>query len=365
MKIWHFGASPSPDDVNGVNTAVWLIAQEQVSLGHEVTLILESIPNKSTSLFANMIGLNIAYIKTSRYSYDAFMIDALLESGFPDLIHLHSIFLLNQFFLAKKIFKNRIPYIITPHGGLNFSRSKLKKQVFSLLFEKEKMYKASAITVVTPREADRVCSYLPRYNQPIRWIPNPFNVSRLNGRAWKRDTTSKKVIFLGRFDVLQKGIDILAKIAYLSPEFDFHLYGRKDRKTGNELHKIQQDCPKNLHFHDPIYGEEKLDLLSEASIYIQTSRWEGFPMSIVEAMYLGLPCAISECLDMAELFREKGLGVLLSTDPRVASQQLADAFRNPKGFESFSETSRQFAISCFSPFNVAKQYLDLYEEVLS
>ena len=87
-------------------------------------------------------------------------------------------------------------------------------------------------------------------------------------------------------------------------------------------------------------------------------------MSIVEAMFLGLPCAISENLDMANLFHERNIGFLLSEDPIQISRQLKEIFRNPSVLKEISIASRKFARFYFDPSYVANQYLQLYEEVI-
>ncbi|MGL4501736.1 MAG: hypothetical protein ACRCU2_21890, partial [Planktothrix sp.] len=51
LKIWHIGSSSSPQKVCGVNNTVWLIATEQVLMGHDVTLIVNNPPDISALKF--------------------------------------------------------------------------------------------------------------------------------------------------------------------------------------------------------------------------------------------------------------------------------------------------------------------------
>jgi len=58
---------------------------------------------------------------------------------------------------------------------------------------------------------------------------------------------------------------------------------------GQELKSLYKDQP-NLYIFDPIYDQEKLDLLrSNASLYVHGHSAGGTNPSLVEAMYLGLP----------------------------------------------------------------------------
>ena len=66
-------------------------------------------------------------------------------------------------------------------------------------------------------------------------------------------------------------------------------------------------------------GEAKRTAFTSATIYVQASRDDGFPMSIVEAMRLGVPVAVTKGCDIAETIDEEDLGMLLSDDPSSAA----------------------------------------------
>ncbi len=42
--------------------------------------------------------------------------------------------------------------------------------------------------------------------------------------------------------------------------------------------------------------EQVAELLARADIYLQTSRWEGLPISVIQAMAAGLPCVVNDCI---------------------------------------------------------------------
>jgi len=367
MKIWHIGAASSPQSIEGVSTTVWLTAKEQALLGHQVALILDSAPDEAASNLAKQVGIELIQVPANTWRYDFKTLSPLLQSASPQLVHVHSVFLPRLANLGKYLVQSQIPYIITPHAMHTrmLHRGRLKKLIYSWLLEKPRFIAAAAISVVTPAEEDAVRAFVPSYKGIIRWIPNPIDIGLLQQHRWQGDVGAKKIVYLGRFDVLHKGIDLLIETARRLPDIEFHLYGGEDAKTKAWLEQLKCNLPPNVFFHCPVFGIEKIKVLSEASLYIQMSRWEVFGVSIAEAMGLGVPCAIADTLNLADVFRQYDLGAVLPSDPKAAAASLQEVITQPALLQSWSQKSQAFVDQHFHPSAVAKEYLNLYEEVLS
>lgn len=68
------------------------------------------------------------------------------------------------------------------------------------------------------------------------------------------------------------------------------LVGNWDKSEYGQSLKVQYSNHPNIYILDPIYNQEKLDLLrSNASLYVHGHSAGGTNPSLVEAMYLGLP----------------------------------------------------------------------------
>jgi glycosyltransferase involved in cell wall biosynthesis len=282
------------------------------------------------------------------------------------VVHFHSIFIPQQPSLAWQLKRQNIPYVITPNAITPqlLQRRWLKKWIYSTLIEKAHFRGAVGIAVVTPPEQVALRSFIPSYSGIVHWIPNPINPNILTGQQWQGQTTPKRVVYLGRFDVLHKGIDHLVKIGQLLPEIELHLYGIEHRKTRRWLHRIQRNLPQNVYFHPPVFGAEKLQVLTEASFYIQMSRWEVFGISIAEAMALGVPCAIANTLNLTDLFQSNNLGLVLSKNLPDAAQQLRQALENPTQLQKWSQQGKTFAQRHFQAATIARQYLNFYQAAI-
>jgi glycosyltransferase involved in cell wall biosynthesis len=47
--------------------------------------------------------------------------------------------------------------------------------------------------------------------------------------------------------------------------------------------------------------EEALERLAEADVYLQTSQWEGMPLSVIEAMAAGIPVVVTDIVGNRDL----------------------------------------------------------------
>jgi glycosyltransferase involved in cell wall biosynthesis len=102
----------------------------------------------------------------------------------------------------------------------------------------------------------------------------------------------KHILFLGRFDIGQKGIDLLlAAYAQVKEKVKYPLvlagFGPDEEKIKKIVQKLH--LTNNVSFVGKAYGKEKEKFLSESLFVAFPSRHEGFSLFSLEALASGLP----------------------------------------------------------------------------
>ena len=130
-----------------------------------------------------------------------------------------------------------------------------------------------------------------RYAKRTEVIPNMLTISPKK----VLDYGAKRVISAGRY-MSEKGFDMLLEAWHLLPEefCDWHLYifGNGERNLyQNIVDKYKME--KTVHLMPATY--DIAEEFSKSSLYVMSSRYEGFGLVLAEAMSCGLPCVSFDC----------------------------------------------------------------------
>ena len=232
--------------------------------------------------------------------------------------------------LADDAVKNNIPYVIIPRSQLTTEAQKqkaLKKFLGNALYFKKFLSNAAAVHFLTPKEQENSS----QWNVSSFIIPNGIELHEYIKRPTPKDAI--EAIYIGRINTFQKGFDLLlaacAKIKDALTNYKFHLtiYGASSDSETQDVKKLddmiqQLGLDKIIERRPPVFGDEKSNAYQKADMFLMTSRFEGLPMSILEALSYSLPCFVTTGTNMAQEIKESGAGAVADVDEQSIADEL-------------------------------------------
>lgn len=247
-----------------------------------------------------------------------------IEHFSPDIVILHSFFYLEYNFVVRYLHRNNIPYFIEPHGSFNknaMKKSFIKKFIANRTIFRNQIRKATGYIFLNKGEMEN--SIYRTKNDII--INNGVLTNEINFQILPNNS-SIDFYYIGRYDYKPKGIDklllaleILDRLEY---KFVFQMWGTGNKKDFNKIQsKIKNFKNIRVIVNNGLYGAEK-NILEQIGPMLLASRMEGFPMTVLEALAYGNPCALSKETNLSEVVEQNEVGWILSDNPQEIAQQL-------------------------------------------
>jgi glycosyltransferase involved in cell wall biosynthesis len=256
-----------------------------------------------------------------------------------DIVHLHSVFTPWNFLLARRL---HVPYVVSPHGGYapaSLARGAVRKELYSWLIERRLVRGAALRVALTESEAQDLRRF--GGSEPIAIIPNgvsppPWDVDpKVFRRELGLGDADRLLLFVGRLDVFHKGLDVLVRGVATAPGWHAALVGSDFRGGGDHLRRLADTlgAGARLTIVGPRHGQALHEAFAAADCFALTSRWEGFPLSLLEALAHGIPAVVSPAVDqlVGVVSADAGwsaapadLGALLQRLYRLGGRELKD-----------------------------------------
>ncbi len=167
-------------------------------------------------------------------------------------------------------------------------------------------------------------------------MPTPSPAAVAGGRHY--------VAYAGRLS-REKGIDLLFEAARQLPGLEFRVAGMAAQ--GYALPPV----PENVRLVGQLDKAQLADFYTGAQAAIVTSRWyEGFPLSVIEAMYYGTPVVVPELAGLPEIVDHGNCGAIYApgSADRLA-EQLARLAADPQLASGIGSRGRQRVLDRYNP----------------
>ena len=266
----------------------------------------------------------------------------------PDLIHLHSS---KAGALGRLAWSGKkTPLLYTPHGYsfLMADCSPLRRQMYRTI---EAVCGWRRCTTVSCGAGEHRESL--RLARRAAWIPNGIDVEELNRLMALAPAPAQDKPFtvytLGRI-CPQKNPEQFAAVARALPEVHFVWIGEGEQRA-------LLDAP-NIEITGWVSREQALRRAMEGDVFLLTSRWEGLPMSLLESMYLGKTCAVSDAAGNREVIRTGENGFVCR---RV--EEYVQAIRQARAGRTMPliRRARRDVLDTYNVEAMARAYRQLYD----
>ncbi len=277
----------------GAERVMSIIVNNLSELGYDISIIVKQgnkpfyqINDKVKIIYPkHKIKYNTLYSKVvgrAKVYRDIYLI---IKRNKPDLVISFSTTTNASVIIICKILKIKV--IVSEHNNYKIGLDNI-----FIMFIKKYIYKFSdKVTVLTKRDD---VEYYGKFLNNVVVMPNPLSFLPVEKKIYNNKNI---ILAIGNLDRWKhKGFD---KLIYLYSKIYQYYPGWKLYIVGGGSGKYLKSLIELYAISDNVFliGEttDVVEIMHLSTIFVMTSRWEGLPMVLIEAMSQGLPCIAFDC----------------------------------------------------------------------
>jgi glycosyltransferase involved in cell wall biosynthesis len=292
---------------------------------------------------------------------------AILRAEKPDIVHAHMP--ISGFLARMAAWVAGVPTVAyTCHGFLfNHRSSSLPRRALSIAMEWIAARVTDVFLTVSEAEAQDArrlgisarAEAVRNGRDPHVFRPDP--VARARIRAELGVPQDRVVIIAVSRLVWHKGYPELAVAMRSVPEAELWVVGeRLESDRGPDMLALLRTAGLGYRLRLLGYRDDIPALLAAADIFTLPSRFEGLPMSVIEAMLTGLPVVATDVRGPDEQVLDGVTGLKVPAgDAAALGAALARLVRDPALRGTMGQEGRQRALDCYDEVKVLARTLDL------
>jgi rhamnosyl/mannosyltransferase len=284
-----------------------------------------------------------------------------------DIVHVHDCLYPGSALAVFLANRRQRPVLLTQHIGFVPYRSPVLMWIQSAAYLTlgRAVLRAATRVVLETASAEAIgrrllgyraerCERIP-YGVDVERFRPPTAPERADARAGLGLSADRAIaLFVGRF-VEKKGVHVLPDVVRLCPDIDFLFVG-----DGPLAHVIPRDRP-NVFVKPPVSSGAMTELYWAADALILTSRGEGLPLVVQEAMSCGLPAIVSQDEPYVAALVCEGACVAVDRTPEAIARALREAI-DPTKIELRSR-GRAYAEAHWSLSTMGARYAAVLDDL--
>jgi glycosyltransferase involved in cell wall biosynthesis len=289
------------------------------------------------------------------------MLKELLKKEDFDIVHSHSYGYFTTYIGSFRKLLKKTKHVIQTHSDPG--RRKLSKKIFDSIVPILSLH-ADKIIVISELEKQHLESLGIKEEKMVK-IPLGINLN-----LFRRDKRTKGdyLLFVGRFDIDQKGIDILLKALKISSkscgDIKLFMIGNNSKNKIKIMHMIKElELEKEVSILGYVNKKELIEYYHNCKALVLPSRFEPFGLVILEAFACGKPVIASKVGGISEIVNERNGLLFKAGDPNDLAKAICKIMKmNSNDYEKLCKeaylTAEKFDIE-----KVSQRMIELYETI--
>ncbi|MGW9627785.1 glycosyltransferase [Microbacterium sp. NPDC055521] len=277
-----------------------------------------------------------------------------------DVVHVHAARDLVTLPAARLAQRSGVRTVLQTHGMIDESDNPLAVPLDAAL-TRPALRSASAVTYLTEKER-RSLEAVGRGRTQLTHLSNGVPIA---AREEPREGI-REVLYLARLAPRKNPVmfaEVASELATEFPDVRFCIVG-PDEGAGVEVEQViaAAGLGDRLRWEGALAPEETLVRMRDASIYVLPSVDEPYPMSVLEAMSVGLPVVVTSSCGLAEFVATHQAGIVVEPSAPALRTAIATLLSDPESARAAGGRGRSAVVETKSMAAIADRLEELYSE---
>ncbi len=295
------------------------------------------------------------------------------------VFHLNHIYNLNNYLVARLLNTYSIPYLITPHDSYVYCKEFRSKRAFL-----KRIYRDFCVRFIDKYVLDHASYIHALTNQcipclrlltsgPIMVVANQVTDMHL---GLNMNTIENRICFIGRSDIYQKGIDrvlngysLFLNSKVPIPGLNLTIVGPADPLSDQIRHdlcrELKLELGRQVYFAGKVEESERNRILSNSKVYIHLSRFEGFGLSVIQALSAFKPVIVSRQVPTSDIIENYKAGIVVDSTEEIASAIATVFALSEDEYIQMARNARRCYEEQFHPDVIKPKLFELYSKAAS
>jgi glycosyltransferase involved in cell wall biosynthesis len=357
----------------GPATVAFNQARELVKRGHEVTVVTSDVLTMNprqhvTEQETVMDGVRIKYFPTciTMPKFPAlisFELRTWLKQSLKDydVVHVHFARDWIPVAVTREAIRQGVRVFLQPHGMLG--RMDGVRKVLDKLIISRLLKLATGVLSLQETEHRNIVSICPEAKTII--LPNGAAIKSCS-MLWNTDMLDRKIVlFLARLHPRKRVLDVIEAAKLLREaghSIRFRIAGPDEGNLSLAQQRVREyRLETSVEFVGPLAQNEVAEEFVNASLYVLPSVDEPFPMTVLEAMALGVPTIVTKGIHIRDLLERNKAAMVVPADPQSIAAGILKLLANPSLARQLSENGRQLMANELTMDKVVTRLEQIYQ----